>query len=70
MFLAKEMRALLAIKSSIDTHQQKLISEFGMALCQNNSEATESVKEAKAICADSIQEAKTCSSTAIREAEA
>ena len=41
-----------------------------MALCQNDSKAMESAKEAKAICACSIQEAKTCCSIPIREAEA
>ena len=66
----KALEDLLAIKSSIDSHQWKLILEFGMALCQNDSKATESVKEAKAICTHSIQEAETCCSTAIREAEA
>ena len=66
----KALGGLLAIKSSIDTLQQKLISEFGMALWQNNSETTESIKEAKAICAHSIQEAEDYCSVAIREAEA
>ena len=61
---------LLAIKSSIDTHWLKLVSEFGMALCQNDSETAESMKEAKAICTHTIQEAKTHCSTAIKEAEA
>ena len=66
----KALGDLLAIKSSIDAHWQKLISEFGMVLHQNNSKAIESIKEAKAICIHSIQEAKTHCSTAIREVEA
>ena len=61
---------MLVIKSSIDSHWQKLISEFGMALHQNDSKTTESVKEAKAISSHSIQEAETHCSIAIREAEA
>ena len=66
----KALGNLLAIKSSIDAHQQKLVSEFSMALCQNDSKTTESIKEAKAICTCSIPEAETHCSTAIREAEA
>ena len=53
----KAIGDLLAVKSSLDTHWQKLVSEFGMALHENDSEAMESIKEAKAICAHSIQEA-------------
>ena len=41
-----------------------------MSLCQNDSETTESIKEAKAICAHSTQEAKTLCSTTIKEAKA
>ena len=44
--------------------------ELSLALCQNDSETTESIKEAKASCTQSIQEAKTLCSTAIREVEA
>ena len=66
----KALGDLLAIKYSTDAHRQKLILEFDMALHQNDSKATESDKEAKAICTHSIQEAKTCCSIAIREAEA
>ena len=61
---------LLGVKSSIDTHQQKLVSECGMTLHENDFEATGSVKEAKAICTHSIEEAKNCCSVAIREVEA
>ena len=71
----------LVVKSSIDAHQWKLVSEFGMTLHQNKSKTEESIKEAKALCACSIREAETnCAhsikeakahcSTAIREAEA
>ena len=41
-----------------------------MGLCQNDSETTESIKEAKAICIHSTQEAKTFCSTTIKEAKA
>ena len=66
----KALVDLLAIKSSIDTHQQKLISEFSMALCQNNSKTMESIKGRKGHLCHSIQEAKDSCSVAIREAEA
>ena len=66
----KALGDLLAIKSFIDAHQWMLISKLSMALHQNNSETTESIKEAKAICAHSIQEAEDHCSVAIREAEA
>ena len=66
----KALGELLVIKSSIDTHWQKLVWELGMALFQNDSKTVESIKEAKAVCAHSVQEAETHCSTAIREAEA
>ena len=77
----KALWELLATKSSIDACQWKLVWELGMALCQNESQTIESIKEAKAIydtaikeakatCACSIQEAETLCSMAIRDAEA
>ena len=41
-----------------------------MALCQDDFETTEFIKEAKAICTHSTQEAKTLCSTTIKEAKA
>ena len=41
-----------------------------MDLWQNDSKTTESMKEAKAICAHSTQEAETLCSTTIKEAKA
>ena len=66
----KVLGGQLATKSSINVCQQKLVRELGMALHQNDSETTESIKEAKAICAHSTQEAKTLCSTTIKEAKA
>ena len=66
----KALGDLLMVKSSINAHQQKLVSEFSMALHENDSKNTESIKEVKAICTCSIQEAEDCCSVAIREAEA
>ena len=66
----KALGELLATKSSINTHWQKLVWELGMSLCQNDFKTTESIKEAKAICDHSTQEAKTLCSTTIKEAMA
>ena len=66
----KALGDLLMVKSSINACWQKLVSEFSMAIHENNSETMESVKEAKAICTHSIQEVENCCSVAIREAEA
>ena len=41
-----------------------------MGLCQNDSKTTESIREAKAICAHSTQETKALCSTTIKEAKA
>ena len=65
----------LAVKSSIDACQMKLVSEFSITLHQNESKTKESLKEAKALCTHSIREEETtCAKahcwTAIREAEA
>ena len=60
----------LAIKPSIEACQWKLVSEFGMTLCQNESKTKESIKEAKALCAHSIKEAEANCTHSIKEAEA
>ena len=49
---------LLVTRSSTDVHQRKQVSDFGMALCQNASEITEAIKEAKALCANTIRDMK------------
>ena len=66
----KVLGELLATKSSIDAHGQKLVWELGMSLCQNDSKTMESFKEAKAICTHSTQEAEALCSTTIKEAKA
>ena len=66
----KALGDLLNFKPSIDVCWQKLVSKFSMALLENDSETTESIKEAEVICAHSFQEAENCCSVAIREAEA
>ena len=61
---------MLVTKSSINTHQKKLVWELGMALHWNNSKTAESIKEAKAVCTHSTQEAEILCSTIIKEAKA
>ena len=46
----KAFEELLATKASIDVHRQRAVWELGMELHQNKFQATESIKEAKAIC--------------------
>ena len=66
----KALGELLATKSSIDAHQQKLVWELGMALHQNDSKTAEYIREAKAICTCSTREAKILCSTNFKEAKA
>ena len=59
----KALGDLLATKSSIDAHQQKLVSNFGMTLCQNESKTLESIKEAEAHCSLAIWEVESWGTT-------
>ena len=61
---------LLVTKSSINTCQGKLVWELSMALCRNDSETMESIKEAKATCTHSIKEAKILCPTTIEKSKA
>ena len=65
----KALEELLATKASIDAHRQRTIWELGMELCQNESEATESIKEARAICSWVTLDAKALCFTTIKEAK-
>ena len=60
----------LTTMSSLDTRQQKQVSDFEMALHQNEAEATETIREAKAHCGATIRELESHCTTCIREAEA
>ena len=72
---------LLVTRSSIHAHWRKKVSDFGMALCQMESDVTEAIKEAKALCACTIRKveaywvalitkAEIQHATCIKEAEA
>ena len=52
----KALGHLLATRSSIHALQRKQVSDFGMALCQNESEITEAIKEVMALCAHTIRD--------------
>ena len=53
----RTMGSLLMTRSSLDTHQRKQVSDFETALHQNEAEATEAIRKAKAHCGAAIREA-------------
>ena len=65
----KSLGCLLATRSSINAHQRKQVTDFGMVLCQNESETSEAIKEVKSLCACNIQDAETCWAVLISEAK-
>ena len=54
----KALKELQATKASIDAHRWRAVWELGMELCLNESETTESIKEARAICSCVTLDAK------------
>ena len=67
--VGKALGCLLTTKSSIDALWQKQVSDFEMALSQNESETTKAIKEAKTLCACTIREAEAHHMMFISEAE-
>ena len=65
----KALKELLTTKASIDICRWRAVWELGMELHQNKSQATESIKEAKAICFWGTLDAKTACSAAVKEAK-
>ena len=76
----KALEDLLTTKASIDAHRQRAIWELSIVFHQNESQAAESIKEAKAVCSQAtldawtscswlILEAKTACSMAVKEAK-
>ena len=55
----KALEDLLTTKVSIDTHRQRDIWELCIELCWNESQAAESIKEAKAVCSWATLDAQT-----------
>ena len=65
----KALKELLATKASIDACRWRAVWELGMELCQNESEATKSIKEARAVCSQVILDAKALCFANIKEAK-
>ena len=65
----KALDDLLTTKASIDTQRWRAVWELGIVLCQNESQAATSIKEAKAICSQSTLDAQTTCSQLILEAK-
>ena len=65
----KALGLLLVTRSSIDAWWRKQVSDFGMALCQNELETTEAIKEVKALCAHTMQDVETHWTALISEAK-
>ena len=65
----KALGCLLATRSSLNTQQRKQVSNFGMALHQNELETTKAIKEVKALFAHTIHDAETCQTALISEAK-
>ena len=66
----KALEELLTTKASIDAHRWRAIWELGMELHQNESQATESIKEAKAVCSQVTLDAQTLCFATVKEAKA
>ena len=66
----KALKELLATKVSKDAHSWRAISELGMELHQNESKATKSIKEARAVCFWVTLDAKSLCFATIKEAKA
>ena len=66
----KALEELLTTKASIDACRQRAIWKLGMELCQNESQATKSIKEGRAICSWVTLDAKALCLSAIKEAKA
>ena len=65
----KALKELLTTKASIDACRWRAMWELGMELCQNKSQATESTKEAKAVCSRVALNAKTACTVVVKEAK-
>ena len=65
----KALVHLLVTRSSLNTWQRKQVSDFGMALHQNESEITKAIKEAKALCAHTFWDVETYETVLISEAK-
>ena len=65
----KALEELLTTKASTDTHMQRAIWKLGIELHQKESQATESIKEAKAVCSWVTLDARTACSEVTLDAK-
>ena len=65
----KALDELLSTKGSIDARRQRAVWELGMMLCQNESQAAASIKEARVICSQMTLDIWTACSQSILEAK-
>ena len=65
----KALDDLLNTKGSIDTRRWRAVWDLGIILCQNESQAAASIKEAKVICSQVTLDAQTACSQLILEAK-
>ena len=63
------LKDFLTTKASIDAHRQGTIWKLGVVLCQNKSQAAESIKEAKAACSQATLDTQTTCSQLTLEAK-
>ena len=66
----KALEELQTTKASMDACRQRAVWELGMELCQNESQATESIKEAKAVCSQVTLDAQALCFATVKEAKA
>ena len=65
----KALEELMATKASIDACRWRAVWELGMELCWNESKATETFKEANAICSHDTQDTKALCFATIKRAK-
>ena len=65
----KALKDLLTTKASIDAHRQTAFRGLGIVICHNESQAVESIKEAKAVCSWVTLDAQTTCSWLTLEAK-
>ena len=65
----RAMECLHMTRSSLDTHQRKQVSDFQVALFQNQDVATKTIREAKVHCMVTVREAESHCAVEIRRAE-
>ena len=66
----KALEELLTTKASINAHRWIAVWELGVELHQNESKATESIKEAKAICSHATLDAQALCFATVKKAKA